>query len=93
MAQPSQWPNCGQIEGLCPLYEMSQKTGVSILDALMTFIWSGEPGSRLTLQKNRDELTLQVTAAVQRSGGEALDLEQLQKIGKGLGSDTAYVGV
>ena len=81
MAQPSQWPNCDQIGGLCPLYEMSQKTGVSILDALMTFIWNAEPGSRLTLQANRDELTLQVTGAVQRSDGDDLDLERLRKIG------------
>ncbi len=81
MAQPNEWPNCDQIEGVCPLYEMSQKTGVSILDALMTFIWSAEPGSRLTLQANRDELTLQVTGAVQRSGGDALDLERLRNIG------------
>lgn len=91
MAQPNQWPNCDQIEGLCPLYEMSQRTGVSILDVLMTFIWRGEPGSRLTLQANRDELTLQITGAVQRSGGEGLDLEQLQNIGRGLGSTKARV--
>ena len=91
MAQPNQWPNCDQIEGLCPLYEMSQRTGVSILDVLMTFIWRGEPGSRLTLQANRDEWTLQITGAVQRSGGEGLDLEQLQNIGRGLGSTKARV--
>ncbi len=67
----------------------------SFLDALMTFIWSGEPGSRLTLQANRDELTLQVTRAVQRSGGEALDLERLRNIGKGLGSSetTSEIGI
>ena len=80
MAQPNEWPNCDQIEGICPLYEMSQKSGVSILDALMTFIWSAEPGARLTLQKNRDEFTLQVTGAVQRSGGEVIGLEQLKII-------------
>ena len=91
MVQPNEWPYCDQIEGVCPLYEMSQKTGASILDALMSFIWSAEPGSRVTLQKNRDELTLQVTGAVQRSGGEALDLEQLRTIGKGLGSSKVYV--
>ena len=52
MAQPNEWPNCDQIEGVCPLYELSLKTGVSIFDALMDFIWSGEPRSRLTLQAN-----------------------------------------
>ena len=91
MAQPNEWPNCDQIEGVCPLYELSLKTGVSIFDALMDFIWSGEPRSRLTLQANRDDLTLQVTGAVQRSNGEVLDLVQLQNIGKAFGNHKACV--
>ena len=59
---------------------MSALMGVSVFDAFMTFLWSAEPGARLTLQRNRDEFTLQITGAVQRSGGEVISLEQLKSI-------------
>lgn len=79
MSPHESWPNCESIEGKCPLFEISQLTGLSILDALLTFLWSAEPGARLTLQKNRDEFTLQVTGAVKRSQGDVISLEHLQK--------------
>ena len=90
MAQPNEWPDCDQIEGICPLYEMSQKSGVSILDALMTFLLRSAPGARLTLQRNRDEFTLQVTGAVQRSGGEVISLEQLREMRVRLDANEAH---
>ena len=74
------WPHCESLGGICPLYDMSALMGVSVFDAFMTFLWSAEPGARLTLQRNRDEFTLQITGAVQRSGGEVISLEQLKSI-------------
>ena len=74
------WPHCEDLGSICPLYDMSALIGTSAFDALMAFLWSADPGARLTLQRNRDEFTLQVTGAVQRSGGDVLSLEQLQII-------------
>ena len=80
MSQQQGWPHCESLAGICPLYDLSALLGVSVFDAFMTFLWSAEPGARLTLQKNRDEFTLQVTGAVQRSGSEVISLEQLKSI-------------
>jgi hypothetical protein len=59
---------------------MSQALGANIQDLLMTFIWAGEAGARLTLQKNRDGFTAQVTGAVQKAAEEPLDLPRLQAL-------------
>ena len=80
MSQQQDWPHCESLGGICPLYDMSALMGTTVFDAFMTFLWSAEPGARLTLQRNRDEFTLQVTGAVQRSGGEEISLEQLKSI-------------
>lgn len=80
MSQQQGWPHCESLGGICPLYDLSALLGVSVFDAFMTFLWSAEAGARLTLQKNRDEFTLQVTGAVQRSGSEVISLDQLQSI-------------
>lgn len=74
------WPHCASLGGLCPTYEMSQALGANIQDLLMTFIHSGEAGARLTLQKNRDGFTAQITGAVQKAAEEPLDLPRLQAL-------------
>ena len=74
------WPHCASLGGLCPTYEMSQALGANIQDLLMTFIHAGEAGARLTLQKNRDGFTAQITGAVQKATEEPLDLPRLQAL-------------
>lgn len=59
---------------------MSQALGANIQDLLMTFIWAGEPGARLTLQKNREGFTAQITGAVQKAAEVPLDLPRLQAL-------------
>ena len=76
----ARWPHCSSLGGLCPTYEMSQALGANIQDLLMTFIWAGEAGARLTLQKNRDGFTAQITGAVQKAAEEPLDLPRLQAL-------------
>ena len=74
------WPHCPSLGGLCPTFEMSQALGANIQDLLMTFIYAGEAGARLTLQKNRDGFTAQITGAVQKAAEEPLDLPRLQAL-------------
>ena len=90
MSQQGGWPHCESLGGICPLYDMSALMGVSVFDAFMTFLWSAEPGARLTLQRNRDEFTLQVTGAVQRGGGEVISLEQLRQMRTRLDANEAH---
>lgn len=80
MPQHEDPTRCESLGGACPLYDMSALMGASVFDAFMTFLWSAESGARLTLQRNKDEFTLQVTGAVQRSDGATISLEQLQDI-------------
>ncbi len=80
MSQQQGWPHCESLRGICPLYDISALMGASVFDAFMTFLWSADAGARLTLQRNREEFTMQVTGAVQRSGGEVIGLEQVQNI-------------
>ena len=49
----------------CLLLSCVNTMGQGILYKLLAFIQAGEDGSRLTLQKNRQGFTLQITGAVQ----------------------------
>ncbi len=75
-----QWPNCPALRGNCPVYDSTRRLGLEIYEALMTFIWRAEAGSRLTLQKNKDEFTLQITGAVYRSGGTTVNVNDLRQL-------------
>ena len=79
-ANELQWPHCPALYGNCLVYDSTQRLGLEIYEALMTFIWSAEAGSRLTLQKNKDEFTLQITGAVYRSGGTLVNMNDLKQL-------------
>lgn len=81
--EPS-WPNCESGAGLCPFYVMSQRLGGNTQEMLMRFIWTGEAGSRITIQKNVDGFTLQITSGVHRSDNSTLDLLRLQSLNREL---------
>ena len=76
-------PICLAPNANCLLLNCVRTMGQGILYKLMTFIQAGEDGSRLTLQKNRQGFTLQVTGAVQEghtSGhDDVTDLRALQE--------------
>ena len=58
-----------------------ETTGQDVLDTLMAFIRGGEDGSRLTLQRNRDGFTVQVTGAVQKGySGNEVDIAGLRAL-------------
>lgn len=78
VASPA-WPYCPALRGTCLAVGLMEAMGQNVLDTLVTFVKGAEDGSRLTLQKNRDGLTTQVTWAVQKghSGGQ-LDISGLR---------------
>lgn len=62
------------------LKELAQLFGTNILEIIIAFAVDGEEGSRLTLQKNRDGFTVQVTGAVHKTTQEQLDPHRLVAI-------------
>ena len=78
------WPHCASIGGTCLAYEMGQAVGEVVESALLTFMVSADDGSRLTLQKNRDGFTVQVTGAVGRATGGTFGLPEVQALRKRL---------
>ena len=76
-SQP-RWPDCPTLGGQCLLYQIAQVMGKNIFDTMVTFVLRAETGSRLSLQRNRDEFTVQITGAVQRTATDTVDLTFLQ---------------
>lgn len=76
-SQP-QWPDCPTLGGHCLLFQMAQVMGMNVFDTLVAFVLRAEAGSRLSLHRNRDEFTVQITGAVQRTATDTVDLTFLQ---------------
>lgn len=66
------WPVCPYTEQDCIFCNMAQLLGGNILDSLLRFILTADKGARLTLQRNGDGFTLQVTGPVQRTSDKTL---------------------
>jgi len=74
------WPYCANIKGTCLAYDMGLHLGASIESTLFSFILNAEEGARLTLQRNHEGFTAQVTGAVLRAKGETFGLEEAQAL-------------
>ena len=57
------------VEAQCLLEQLGRALGPEIMGSLFAFILSPIPGSRLSLQRNQNEFTSQITGPVVRSGG------------------------
>ena len=67
--QNVQWPACAYIGGLeCVTHAFCRHLGPDISARVAEFVGNAEPGARLTLQKNKDGFTLQITSEVIRDG-------------------------
>ncbi len=63
------WPACAYIGGLeCVAHAYGRHLGPEISAKVAEFVGKAEPGARLTLQKNKDGFTLQITSEVIRDG-------------------------
>lgn len=80
MAHDEKWPYCDDLKGVCFTYRMAQFMGADLLDDMMVFIWNAQEGSRLTLHKNRNEFTLQITGPVKRAAKQPLELSSARKL-------------
>ncbi len=78
------WPYCAAIEGTCLAFETGQFLGASVLSTLLTFILAANEGGRLTLQKSREDFTVQVTGAVERTTTGKVGLPEVRALRKKL---------
>jgi hypothetical protein len=78
------WPHCDNVGGICLGYDLSRRAGRLTFQELLSFIWTAEEGARLTLQKNRDGFSLQVTGGIHRPPIDEMDLAFLRDVRKTL---------
>jgi len=64
---------CSLQGGHCLVAQLANVLGANILESIVDFSMNALPGSRLTLQRNSGEFTLQVTGPIQRSDKEPVD--------------------
>ena len=74
------WPHCEAIGEMCLVYQVGRFLGPEIATAVSDFILTAQDGARLTLQRNHEGFTLQVTGAVQRGAGEAFGLAEVKEL-------------
>ena len=74
------WPHCPAIGGTCLAYNVGRCLGPEIATAVTEFIFNARDGARLTLQRNHEDFTLQVTGAVQRGTHDTFDLSKLRDL-------------
>ena len=67
----SNWPSCPYTGQDCIFQNLSQLLGANILGSLLSFILTTGEGTRLTLQRNKEGFTLQVTGPLQKTANEA----------------------
>ncbi len=78
------WPYCDNVGGICLGYDLSRRAGRLTFKELLAFIWTAEEGARLTLQKNRDGFSFQVTGGIHRPPIDEMDLAFLRDVKKTL---------
>ena len=74
------WPHCEAIGGICLAYSVGRCLGPEIATAVSEFIFNAREGARLTLQRNQEGFSFQVTGAVQRGAGEAFGLAEVKEL-------------
>ena len=74
------WPHCEAIGGTCLAYSVGRCLGPEIATAVSEFIFNAREGARLTLQRNQEGFSFQVTGAVQRGVGDAFDLAKVKEL-------------
>ncbi len=74
------WPYCPMIGGRCLIEELGEALGSEILETLVTFILAPQPGARLSLQRNQNEFTSQLTGPVTRTADTASGLSDYQAL-------------
>ena len=83
----SEWPKCPVVGGNCVEYDLATLLGQSVNVILQEFIWNRAEGSRLTLQRNKQGFSVQVTGEVHRSEDQNITgVEQFKEFRRHLDS-------
>lgn len=75
---------CPGFGGRCLVDEIAQVLGSEILETLIKFILDPQPGARISLQRNQNEFTSQLTSPVTRSNKSTVGLSEIQTLGRNL---------
>ncbi len=75
-----EWPRCTQLGGWCLVYEVNRSLGATVFVELIEFLTSAESGSMLTLKRNDNGTSLQVTGPVRPPSDEVLTVAEVQQL-------------
>ena len=82
----SDWPRCERLEVECLVHALGKQLGADTLTRLVSFVATTGRGGRLTLQRNHEGFTVQVTDAVEHTREGRLTVDDARRLG-GLLSD------
>jgi len=77
----SAWPRCEHLEVECPVHALGRQLGVETLARLVSFVATTGRGGRLTLQRNNEGFTVQVTDAVEHARELRLTVDDARRLG------------
>lgn len=75
-----QWPRCVPLGGRCFVYEMSQTLGADVFLEFVEFLTKAETGTMITLKRNDNGITAQVTGPVRHSSSKILTVAEVQQL-------------
>ena len=68
------WPDCPLLERRCLLEQLGRVLGPEVIESLVAFALAPQAGSRLSLERNQNEFTAQLTGPVRRSSSSLVAL-------------------
>ncbi len=78
--------HCVYLDANCAVLDLAQRLGGNILTTFLLFVHSARPGDRLTLQRNRDGFSIQVTQGMRgeqaQHGAGPLATSEALRIGR-----------
>ena len=80
MTSALSWPHCLVLGDTCLAYRAGTSLGSDALLRLFEFIANAREGSRLTLQRDRNDFILQVTEETRIRGGESIHIDHLRMV-------------
>ena len=86
LASSESWPRCSLLDDTCLVFDIGNSLGNNLHETLLRFIVNAEPGSRLTLQRERSGFSAQWTGAVDRTAKGDLNVKRLKELRKELPS-------
>ena len=79
-----EWSDCDSPLDPCPVIDLAAALGPRLYESFLSFILFGHRGARLTIQRNRDGFSVQVTNAASGREGSPMQMEDFKALKKKL---------